>query len=414
MTFYLLFVFFMALCLWMLNRVPFSKKSGLPTITLSIFFVIKVIAGVLLGLISLKYYPDNDYWNLNIEGAKEFIHLKKDPWDFFTDIFHSHYQNKYGHFLDAAGSYWNDLRYNILIKIVAICNLISGGNYYINTLIFDFVGFWGLIALFRVFNHLFPGKKNIIALGCFLLPSTLYFCSGLQKDLVVMTSLCFLCYGLYFNSIRGNRIKNILLIIGSFITILLMRNFLAIAILPPFLAYVISLRTKKSAIYIFSGIYFAALIFILITEIAYPKFNPLIYIVNRQTAFLALPKAGSQIAINILEPNLISFIKNLPQALNHVFLRPYLWENKNLFSLLLSFENVIYFICLPILFFKALQLNLFKNPFILFLISFSIGFFLIIGYTVPNFSSIIRYKSLFLPFIITPFLATFSFKNRGL
>lgn len=395
----------------MFHRIPFSKKSGLSTPTLSVFFVIKVFAGVLLGLISLKYYPENDYWNLNIEAIREFKQLRQHPLAFFTDIFHSPYTNKYGHFLDATGSYWNNLRYNILIKIVAICNLFSGGNYYINTLIFDFAGFWGSIALFKVFTHLFPDKKNIIAIGCFLLPSSLYFCSGLQKDLVVMTSICFFCYGLYFSSIRGVYTRYVLLMSLSFVCLLLMRNFLAIVLVPPFIAYLISHKTRKPAVYIFAGIYIVGLLLILLTEFWFPTIHLLEFITNRQAAFLDLPKAGSQIEINVLEPHLISFLRNLPQALDHAFLRPYLWENKNVFSLFLSIENMIYLSFYVFLLIKCTHLKHYKNAFILFLFSFSISFFLIIGYTVPNFSAITRYKSLFLPFIITPILTILSHKK---
>ena len=104
-------------------------------------FTIKILAGLAIGYCSLHFYSiHNDYWDNNLGSIQEYEVLKKNPAYFFSELVVSNYNGSYADFWGNSDSFWNDLKNNCLIKFMAFFNLLSGGNYYINSLF--------LIALF--------------------------------------------------------------------------------------------------------------------------------------------------------------------------------------------------------------------------------------------------------------------------
>ncbi|MEO8772002.1 MAG: hypothetical protein ABI402_18030 [Ferruginibacter sp.] len=383
-----------------------------PIIIISLF-LLKVIAGLAIGWMSQKYYPGNDYWALDKDGLVEYKLMMSHPREFLTNIFISPYKNGYTGFFNSIGSYWNDLRYNIILKLIAFCDIFSRGNYYINSLFFNFFGFIGLVALFHVFDDIYKNKKWIIITGCFLLPSTLYFSSGIHKDLIVLTMLGIFCYALYFSFTQKFTLNRSIIIFISFVVLLFMRNFVAVALIPVSIAYILCIKKRFGPFPTFISIY--ALIFLVLLFLQYlvPSFQPLKIITQKQTDFLNLPTAATQLKTNVLEPGLKSFVKNIPQAIEHGFLRPYLWDTKGNFIFPFALELLFY----ELLFLFVLFKNRFKptllNPFIIFSIFFAVSMLILTGLIIPNTGSIVRYKSIYLPFLITPLLCAFSCKKTN-
>ena len=121
----------------------FTKNTGLAGSIILGLFLLKVFAGVLIGWMSQKFYPQgNDYWGLNGLGWKEYQMLMNDPKEFFTDTFRSTYAGNYGGFFDSVGTFWNDLKNTLIGKLLAFCNIFSRGNYYINSLFLNFLCFF--------------------------------------------------------------------------------------------------------------------------------------------------------------------------------------------------------------------------------------------------------------------------------
>ena len=163
-------------------------------------------------------------------------------------------------------------------------------------------------------------------------------------------------------------------------------------------------KFKIKPIVVYCAIYLSALAFIILSVFFSTSFQPLRIITDRQSEFFKLPKAHSQIELTALTPNLKSFATNFPEALDHGFLQPQFWKTIHWTGILASLEWVLLFI-LPmiwvLLFRRKIQ---FHFHFIWFGFAVAFTIFLMIGYIIPNINSIIRYKSIFLPFIITPLL----------
>ena len=403
--FYLLFTFYLLCACYLVTRAGFVKKTDLSNVTILFLFILKIAAAVLLGWMSQRYYPQgNDYWGLNQNGWNEYLVMTSDPKRFLTDIFQSNYGDDYGGFFRAFGSFWNDLKNTLIGKLLAVCNIFSRGNYYINSLFFNLMGFFGHVALFRIFSHIYSNKgKWALITGCFLLPSTLYFSSGIHKDLVVFCMLGLYSYALYFSMVDRMTVRRLALLFTSFIALLFIRNFLAIAIIPASIAFVISIKRKWKPARVFAAIYLSGFLLLAILEAAMPSFQPLSVVSLRQKEFLELPYASSQLDKHILEPNIKSLVRNTPEAINHSVLQPYAWNAPTRFLVPLAIELLIYqLLFIGMLIFNRPHLRF--NAFILYGICLSATMLLFTGYVVPNIGAIVRYRSLYLPFLITPVL----------
>ncbi len=375
-------------------------------------FLLKILAGILLGWMSQKFYPQgNDYWGLHIAGMEEYRILISDPKLFFKDIFINPYQNGFEGFFHSSSSYWNDLKNMLLIKFLAFCNIFSRGNYYINSLFFNFIGFFGHVAFYRVFADIFKNKKWPVIIGCFLLPSTLYFTAGIHKDLFVFSLLGMYFYAFYF-SLQSKMITvYFLTIVVTFTGLLLLRNFVALSIIPASIAYIISKKVNLNKIFLFISTYSLAFLMLFLLHIIKPAFQPLKIITDKQQEFFALPVASSQLNTAKLEPAFSSFIKNLPQALNHSLLRPYLLDPSTKFLIPLSIELFIYQVLCILMLFSYTKNKFTLNAFILFGLFFSFSLLLFTGYIVPNTGSIVRYRSIYLPLLITPVLCNINWNK---
>lgn len=404
---YLLFFVYLPLICWMLMKLPFVKNSGLGSRVLLVLFLCKIAAGIAIGWMSLHLYQGgNDYWDLNREGWKEYQLLVTNPGEYFSNLFRSDYDGGYSGFFDSFNSFWNDLRNNLIIKLVSVFNIFSRGDYYINSLFFNALVFLGHVALYRLYILIFPGRKFWIILGCFLLPSTLYFTSGIHRDGIVFLLLAGLIYVFYVSLQRARFGWKQSLILGcSGMLLLLLRSYVLLALLPALLAWGIIARWKMPALRVFIILYGLSGILFFVMPVISPSINPMGLLLQKQADFLQLPPSVTAIPLRPLSSSGESLLVNMPQALNHVLLRPYVWELPSRILLPMNLEWLCYeLLFLAFLFYRIRIASDHSRVFLVFSIFFVFSLFLFIGYIVPNLGTLLRYRSLYLPFIITPLL----------
>ncbi|MEO7264948.1 MAG: hypothetical protein ABIW38_08550 [Ferruginibacter sp.] len=400
---YLLFFIYLVLASFFIPRTPFAQKTGLSYKALLLFFLAKIAAAVVLAFVTHKFYPGNDYEGLNFYGQEEYKLLMSNPWTFFTSSYSVMHSINDGSWLSSTGSFWNDLENTLLSKVLAIFNIFSRGNYYINSLFFNCIGFFAHLSLFRMFSNIYPGRKMILIIGCFLIPSTLYFSSGLHKDAIVFTAMALYFYSLYFLVYEKISSRKILLLVFSFIIILLLRNFVSLILFPLTMLFMFTEKFKWKPVYAFGVFFMLAIIFIMFLPLL--GINPLKLIIDQRKAFEDLGYANTALPPMQLQASFKSIITHLPEAFANVFLRPFPWVLKPLWLLPFVLEMLVIFLIIGYSFFQPPGRRL-DQPFILLLVIFAFTMLLIIGYIVPNSGSIVRYRSLYLPFLLVPFLAT--------
>jgi hypothetical protein len=144
-----------------------------------------------------------------------------------------------------------------------------------------------------------------------------------------------------------------------------------------------------------------------------PAFNLPLQLAEKQHQFLGL-QANTVLPLTALEPDVGSYLRVLPEAVNHVFLRPYITEIKSPFHLMAFAEVVLVILIIILAFVTGDRHNLrgLCQPLYLSLFIVAVSGLLLIGYTVPFTGAIVRYKALYNVFLLIPFVAMINIRRR--
>ena len=375
--------------------------------------IIKTILGCLYGYIFFKYYHGfgNDTWSYNQFALLEYNVLIKTPDFFFKNLFTNIYKNDQSvTFFDSDNNFWKDLQSSILIKILAVCNIISKGNYYTNTLFFNFFTFWGHYLLYKCLIFNFRNYKAIAFSIAFLFPPLLFWESGISKDGLVFIGLAGFIYN-FSVYIKTKKLSNLGNTFLFFLIVLLIRNFVALSLLPISIAFYWCNKTK---IHAFVANILAISVFVVgffLSSLFLKSLNLPAKMAERQAAFFSLV-GGSYMYTPKLNDSLSSYVQVLPYAVNHTFIRPYITESKTPLLLFAALETlfVLLIIGLALVQIKKLK-TIASHPFLMLLVSLALTNYLMIGYTVPFVGAIVRYRVFFEVCLLAPLLLALDTNN---
>lgn len=355
-------------------------------------YLIKVIAGIAYGLIFLKFYNGDDTWFFN-NGVKEQLELlRHEPLQFIIELSPKHFLSLYPSLGEALHMYTGSLEYWLITKPLALLYLFTGGAYNLNLLIYNFISMVGLLLLYRWLSEMDVLHKKLHYVILFLLPSSVFWLSGIRADGYLFTSLIVLLY--YFHQILKQLSKSHFIYCGlGMLGVFILRNYILLLFFPALLAWAISFRVKRSPIQIIIWVYGIVLLLFFLSGFCSNAFNLMHLVTHKQAAFLAL-KGNTRFDMNPLEPTFWSFVSNLPQAMLNGLFRPYLWEWKGTLQLVATLEPLFLLIGISIFTYRQRSSNYltqFPIPVLLFILT---GFILcvFIGYTVPFPGAIVRYK----------------------
>lgn len=365
------------------------------------------MAGIFYGWVGI-YYGNHaqmvDTWSYHYNSIKETQLLYENPHEYFVNLFRDPYEGGVAKFLGSSFSYWNDLKGNFFIKILSVFNIFSFGNYYTNVIFYSFISMFGPIAIYRVMNDVYPGKKLQVLISVFLIPSFLYWASGLHKEGLIFLGFSLVIFNFYFSLKRKKiSVSNILFSLLGLVLILALRNFLIVILAPALVAWVLAARLFKKTLPVFAACYIFFVVFFFTARYINADLDFPHAVVTKQREFVALV-GNSSVPMQRLESSFSSFIVNIPQAISLSILRPFPSDVRHILSLAAATEtDVLLFLFFIYLFWKKRDEErhqaLLFNYFCLFL-SFSV--LITIGYVVNNLGAIVRYRSIVLPLLMTP------------
>lgn len=343
------------------------------------------------GFVGKNYASGFDTWTVFAESLTETDMLLRNPGKFFTNILHNPYE--------SMVEYWNYFQINVFYKVVGVWNLFSGRNYYINALFFSFFTLYGYAFFIRIYRLYRPDATRLIILSWALLPGFIFWGSGMYKEGIIFAAISTAVYG----SIKMFDERRYLIVtIAGVLVLGLIRAytlFLLIPFLAALVAYTIGNRnTSKRRLW--GYLLGVPLLLFAIAELTGVYSIPSSVAATRD-AFLKL-NGNSLLSPEPIAAQWSALLSKAPEALSYSLIRPYPSE---------AMQSIYYFaeasqtIIVLLLFLFWLLRKGWKQETgnaAVMLIIFALFSLTVIGLTVPFLGAIVRYKSIYLPFIVTP------------
>lgn len=412
---HLLFAGYLVLFAWLITRIKFFTRSGLSPSQLVIIFLLKVMAGIIYGWIGV-YYGNLaqmvDTWSFHYASIKQHQALMADPIAFLGNFIETGHKDRYGGFLDE-NTWWASVDINLITYLLALFNVFTQGHYYINIIFYSFITLFGPIAFYRIINHYFVDTKIPNLISVFLIPSFLYWTSGIHKEGLIFLAIAMIMYSFYFAFVQKKwGWKKLLTVVVFLLLLLVLRNFLVIALVPGLVAWLLAKKSRFHPALVYGTVYGLFVLMFFTARYIHPKLDFPAAVANKQAAFLRL-KGESAVATTQISPTFTSFVMNAPQALNLSLVRPYPSDINHLLSMAAAIEiNLLLFLFVVFLLWHR-QRPFTYNPFILFCFFFSFSVLMTIGCTVNFLGAIVRYRSIIFPLLFVPIIAKIDWEKIG-
>lgn len=312
--------------------------------------------------------------------------------------------------------YWyNDKSSYVVAVTGALIGLLNGTTYLPIALIFAFLSFTGIWAMYRTFVNIYPNLHKQLAVAFLFIPSTVVWGSAMFKDTVCMFGLGWMTYTtfrLFIN--RDFTVRNLFLLFVSFYLIAAIKLYILLAFVPALSLWLLlsySHKIKNWSLRWFVNSLFIALTiggFFLFSQQFADEMNKYSLDKVAQTAATtrgwisyASGDEGSAYDLGAFDPTLLGMFSKFPQAVVVTFFRPFLWESGKIIVLLSSLEALLFlYFTLKAFFIKKRKIFsiIGKDPNLMFFLVFSLIFAFAVGISSYNFGALSRYKIPCLPF----------------
>jgi hypothetical protein len=294
-------------------------------------------------------------------------------------------------------------------KIASILCLLTGGNYWMMSLYLSFVAFIASWYLVKQIIRIRASLTLPAVVAFVFLPTAVFWSSGLIKESVAMAALYFLAAVVLKVWLHDKVKVYAWLLVPPALWVLWNLKYYYLAVFLPIVAtalamkYLVVPRLKYRQWYILLIAW--SIVFIVPMWVAskvHPNFYPerfMNVIVENYRQFTLVSSPGDFIVYSSLKPEVGSILSYAPKALFSGLFRPFVWEAHTGFQFMVAIENLI----LIVLFITSLSRlkELFGSAQRLLFFSAAVYVILLcvfLALSTPNYGTLSRYKTGFLPF----------------
>jgi len=385
--------------------------------------VVKLIGAVTFCLVyGLLYSGGGDtvaYW----WGAESVKNLFYTNWEYYlaemftqssNETFFNHYNSSTA--WPPTWLYRSD-RHFFLCKIVSFVNIFIPGSFLGVSSFVGLISYNGMWKLFETVTHHFPDMTKKLRIAILFLPSTLFWCSGIMKDTLVLTGICWIVYEtdqFLRPDVKKKPIRFILRLLIWGWLIMSVKPYVIIGLAPAWLIWMnfSTLSKIKSTLLKYFLIPTVLTVSTLVIFQIYSastiesEYSPDSVIDNalivRNDFSTNSTYGGSRYNSAAIDNSGAALIRVIPEALMSGLLRPFIWEARTPFVLISAVENLLILFYLIFAIVKLKPKGFLKfirsHPIILFSFVFSVLLALIVGFTSVLFGALIRFRTPFLPF----------------
>ncbi|HTL80239.1 MAG TPA: hypothetical protein VL651_00970, partial [Bacteroidia bacterium] len=265
---WIIYLLLFLLMVFLIMRSRFFHLPGLHRSFPLLFFIVKVIASFAVWWIYTHHYPDRktaDIWKYFDDGNVMYSSLKDHPGDYFRML------SGIGDDVPSVGKYYHEMDHwyqqfdnhllndaHFMIRLNAVFRIFSLGNYHIHSLLFCFLAFIGLCALFKTFYAFLSEWKFALAAIIFFFPSLVFWTSGVLKESIMIFALGIFLYQLF--KFRDDRkILRAIPVLFSILLLFLTKFYLLAALAPATIGLMLTWKYPSRALLKFSVILLACI-----------------------------------------------------------------------------------------------------------------------------------------------------------
>ena len=391
-----------------------TRKYFIPALTL------RLVGAICVGLVYQYYYNGGDTFNFFTHGSQYIWEAwGESPLKAIKLIFATgeHYPDTFQY--SSQIWYYRDMPSYFVVRVVAVIDLLTFHTYSATACIFGIISFIGLWSMFREFYGLYPKIHHYLAISTLFIPSVFFWGSGIMKDTLTLTAIAFIITGMIRIIYKGGiSVKFILLMAISFYTIYAIKIYILLCLIPAlvlwyFMERLSRIRLKLIRWVVSPMVVMAALVlsYLALDQVSkehhrysLDKLAHTAEITAKWINYVSTVEQGSGYVLGDFDYSVTGMIRKFPLAINVTLFRPYLWEVKSPIMLFAAFESILVFMATFLVLLKV-RLNLFwlikRNPFVIFLLLFSISFAFAVGFSTYNFGSLARYKIPLIPLYLS-------------
>ena len=402
----------------------YTKRNQKNMLVKKYFFsalLLRITASLVFGLIYQFYYKGGDtfnYWRDVILLYTDALSI--DPLAYIQILWH-----KAGTFDPNLSVYKSNLWFKddspsfFVVKVASFISLFTFHTYSSTSLFFALLGFFGSWKLFITLQKQYPHLTSKLAFSTLFIPSVIFWGSGIMKDTLCITALCYL-YSSFYDLItyRESVIKNSIIILLSGYTLYSVKLYILVCFIPAiviwlFFKYNNSIKSKmmrnflRPLVLIFSvtiGVIGSAYISAE-SDYSLKKLEETSRVTATYIKLTSIEQGGSVYDLGEIDYTPLGLLKIFPQGVNVTLFRPYIWESTKVVILISAIESS-FFMWLTFrvifsngIFLLAKKIN--EDAFVYSALIFTIIFAFAIGISTNNFGTLVRYKIPVMPFFLT-------------
>ncbi len=391
-------------------RNAFFRLSEINRFWIPVIFWLKIGAGILLWAVYNYHYSFRSDTFIYFDDAMVIRNLWSEDrdafWKFLFGVGTDQPDMAYVH--DRLRTWTKSYSYGLsydgptIVRFNLLISLFSGGYYHVHTVFMCFLSLIGLTGLFRAFSKIFLGREWMLFVACFMIPSVVFWSSGVLKEAPLIMALGILVYSIFGLLENHKRILYWVLLGCSLFILKFLKEYVIISMLPALLSLLVyRLIGRRRVLSVFLSVHVICFVISMNASSFFVGGNFLYVLNKKQTDFynvtnLVEAKSGID-RIDISDYT--HFFMGYPKALGNTYLRPHILEMKTVFYWPVAIENLLFFVLIVVTLFRFRRPDRALLPALLFAFSFVVILGGIVGFTVPILGALIRYKIVALPFL---------------
>jgi hypothetical protein len=299
-------------------------------------------------------------------------------------------------------------------SIAAVLGLFNGTTYIPIALLFAYLSYTGIWAMYKTFATMYPNLTRPLAFAFLFIPSTIVWGSAVFKDTICMFGLGWMTFATFRIFVhRDFSVRNLFMLSLAFYLIAMVKLYILLGFLPALSLWLLMTYGRKiksvglrwlSNIF-FIGVTVMAFFFFAdkfaneLNKYSLEKLTKTAQVTQTYTKVSA-GEEGSAYNLGSTDGSIGSMLSKFPQAVVVTLFRPFLWESRKVIILFSALEAIIFlWLTLRMFFWKKGALKIIINdPNLIFFLVFSLIFAFAVGISSGNFGALSRYKIPCLPF----------------